>query len=316
MLAFQFIDTTFQRIKELKLEKNEIQDRLNTQKRLAIYNNTYWRPFLGPNKEKYIYNSVGIRFNTDLVSRSKEKDRVNALHNQIDVKRNEEVIFNNQKELSNFLLEYHSKLRTYSRYAHKLKALIEDKRLESAIQFVNYEGPQSNLKTLNIDLDRLSVEYELLELKQQLYILILKIFKKANISSLLPYVKERIITKDNNKLKGSRLIVLDGNYSKTNEHAFLTEYLAKNEFFDIILKQDNYTNNDFKTALEIKGFRIYDDPDALSYRNIVNIPLENFNNRIEMEYWIGDNYSGDDNTLYLVSNLNQLLSIDSFTLDD
>lgn len=316
LLSFQVEDTTFQEIRKLKLEKNEIQAKQVSQKRLAVYNNIYLRPLKEPGSSKFLYNSVGIRFRTSIANRSKANDRLNDLYDQIDVQKHEEIRFNDQKELSNYLLDYYAKLRTYSRFLHQVKTFSEDTRLEKGALLVNYESPQSDLKKLKIDLDRLSAEYELLELKQQLYLLVLKIFKKANVPSILPFVSEKKLDKVMKKLKGDRALVMDGVYRNKEEFSFLIEYIKKNEFYDIILKDLDSVNSDFKKELILNGIRTYSSVESLFYKNVIKVPVENFNNRIAMEYWIEDHYTSNGDSFYLINNINELLTIDSFVLEE
>lgn len=315
LLAFQYQDSTFEKVNELKKEKNNLEGKLDGQKRLAIYNNVYWRPLQESGSNRYLYSGFGVRFSTGLVSRKKERNRLNELHNMIDVQKNQEDLFIRQKELSNYLLEYHSKLRIYSRFAFQLKELHEDKRLDKAVKLVNYETPQSDLQTLKIDLDRLSIEYELLELKQNLYLLLLKIYKNANVSSILPYVIEKDVKRQHKKLKGDRILLLTGRYSTIQEYNFITEYLLKNEFFNIVIPYNTELNLDFINTLQEADINVYFDINALKYREIIQVPLTDFSSRIEMEYWINDNILNKQNVFFLITDMDEFKALDSVVLE-
>ncbi len=316
LLAFQTQDTTFEYLRELKLEKNDLEMKKERRNRLAIYNNVYWRPLQETGSNRYLYNGFGVRFSTHLSNRKKEREKLNDLHDQLDIQKNNEIRFNEQKELSNHLLAYHLKLRTYTRFAYKLKGLNEDKRLDHVTQLVSTSSPQSDIQQHKIDLDRLSVEYELLELKQQMYLLLLKIFKTSNVPSLIPYLREKDIKREHLKLKGDRVLLLAGDYPSVSEHNFIVEYLRKNEFYNLVLrqKQEKRPNKAFVERLEKEGFRVYPNLEALSYREIIEVPLDQFTNRVEFEYWIEDHIPENQNVYFLINDMNRLLSIDSYVL--
>ncbi len=316
LFNFQRQDTTLAYLKSLKIQKNELEDKLSKQKRLAIYNNVYWRPLQEAGTTKFLYNGFGIRFSTDLVNRNDEKDRINELNNSYDIQKQEELHFNNQKELSNFLLEYNAKLRSYSKYIYKLKSLEEDKRLDKAVRVINVSTPQSDLNSMNIDLERLTIEYELLELKQQLYLLLLKIYLKSEVNSILSYISERDGTKEIKKLKGDRLLKLAGNFNQEAENQFLIQYLLKNEFFNVVLNDLDGINLNFKKKLIESKIRVFPSIEALNYREIIEVPVLEFANRIEMEYWIKNKFSNNNKAFFLFTGTNQLLNIDSLTLED
>ena len=315
ILSFQIPDTTFAKLQELNLAKNELESKLDRQKRLAIFNNTYWRPLQDVGSDRYLFNSVGIRFSTGLAQRKEERAHLNELRNQVDIQKNKEKNFNQQKELSNHLLEYHAKLRLYSRFLYKLRKLQENKRVDRVVRMVNYKDPQSDLQELNIDLEQLSVEYELLEIKQQLYLYLLKIYFKSNVPSIIPFVKERNFLDVRKKLRGERIAVLSSAYEVQN-YNFLAEYLKKNEMSNLIFKGNISQNRDFIKVLGEAGIKVFTGYEAFSHREIVEVPMEQFNSRIELEYWIRDNEENFKNALYEISDINKLLQIDSVVLQD
>jgi hypothetical protein len=316
LLTFQIQDTTFEQIQNLKLKKNKLEARLDKQNRLAIYNNVYWRPLQQSGSREALYNGIGVRFATNLTNRKKERSKLNDLEDKLDISKNEEKNFVRQKELSNFILEYHSKLRLYSRYKYQLRALQEDKRLDQAVKMVNYKDPQSDLKSFNIDLEKLTVEYELLELKQQLYLLLLKIYKNANVTSILPFVAERSFQEVEKKLKGERILELNSAFEVDASSTFLAEYLKKNEIHNIIFKGNISQNRDFIRELGSLDISIYSGREAFLHRKMIDVPVNQFSSRIEMEYWIDDHHNKNQDALYFITDVNQLIKIDSAVLEE
>jgi hypothetical protein len=316
LLSFQIQDTTFYKIQNLKLEKNKLENRLEKQSRLAVYNNVYWRPLQDSGTREGLYNGFGIRFATSLTNRREEREKLDDLEDQLDVSKNEEKNFTRQKELSNFILEYHSKLRLYSRYKYQLRKLQEDKRLDKAVKLVNYKDPQSDLKSLNIDLEKLTVEYELLELKQQLYLLLLKIYKNANVKSILPFVSERTFQDVEKKLKGERILLLNSAFDLEIDATFLAEYLKKNEIHNIIFKGSISQNRSLIKELGALEIKIYSGREAFVHRKMIDVPMDQFSTRIEMEYWIDDHYRSNQDAIYFITDINQLIKIDSAVLEE
>lgn len=316
LYAHQYQDSSFEALNSLKIEKNKLKDKLANQKRLAVYNNIYWRPLQETGSNRYLYNGLGIRFSSPISNRSKERNRLNDLYNEMDMRENEESLFLQQKELSNLLLEYHAKLRTYNRFAYGLKDKIEQQRVEKAVKLVNYEEPQSSVKSLDLDLDRLNIEYELLELKQQLYLLLLKIYQNANVKSLLPFVFEKDPLKENKKLEGDRILQLTGEFTNANEQNFIVEYLIKNEFFNVIFENYSSANMAFIAKLNQSKINVYHNVDALNYRKIIEVPTADFTSRIEMEHWIKNNILKNKNVYFLIKNMDELISIDSYVLEE
>lgn len=316
LLSFQVQDTTFKEIQNLKLEKNKLETRLEKQSRLAIYNNLYWRPLQVPGAREGLYNGFGVRFATSLTTRKEEREKLDYLEDQLEISKNQEKNFTRQKELSNFILEYHSKLRLYSRYKYQLRALQEDKRLDKAVKMVNYKDPQSDLKSLNIDLEKLTVEYELLEIKQHLYLLLLKIYKNANVKSILPFVSERSFQEVEKKLNGERLLLLNSVFELEINATFLAEYLKKNEIHNIIFKGNISQNRKLIKDLGELNIKIYTGNEAFAHREIINVPMSQFSTRLEMEYWIGDHYQTNKDAIYLITDISQLIKIDSAVLKE
>ncbi|WP_235297012.1 hypothetical protein [Portibacter marinus] len=316
LLSYQIPDTGFLKIQELNLQKNEIEDRLHRQKRLAVYNNIYWRPLQSAGSNRYLYNGFGIRFSTGLVNRKNERARLNDLRNQVDIQKNEEKNFNQQKELSNHLLAYHSKLRLYTRFMYKLRQLKEHKRVDRVVRMVNHKDPQSDLRELNIELEEISVGYELLEIKQQLYLLLLKVYFTSGVESILPFIKIRDILDMRKKLRGERVAVLHSAYESELKTSILVEYLKKNEMYNVIFEGRISQNLDFAQKLGKAGIKVYTGREAFFGKNLVEVPVENFHSRMEMEEWIDDYYHHYPNTIFEIHDINRLVDIDSLVLKD
>lgn len=307
-------DFDYLEILSLKSQKLELENKSKNQTRLSIYNNAYWRPVEDPNSSRAIFNNIGIRFSTSLANREKEKSEIAMILAQLESQKIADQDFNIQKELINYILEYHSKLRLYNRFYFNLKSLDEHKRLDHAVKLVNTETPQSDLKTLQIELQRLNVLYEMSEIKQHLYLTLLKIYHLSGVSDILNYVSEKPMEMHLSKVKGARILLLGVNDFKVYDPFFISEYLKENGFFDVLLTGDTSLRIPVARHLEEAGIRVYDKMEAFSFKEILEVPLEQFDDRISMEYWIADHYLEKKNALFLVSDFQKLLLIDTYSL--
>ena len=156
----------------------------------------------------------------------------------------------------------------------------------------------------------------MLEIKQQLYLLLLKIYKNANVNSILPFVFERDFEAAQKKLSGDRIVVINYAFETEITTTFLAEYLKKNEVESVIFKGNVSQNRDFVKTLAESDISVYTGTEAFIHRDMVEVPINRFKSRIEMEYWIEDQYETNNNAIYVIKDLNQLIKIDSAVLEE
>lgn len=299
----------------LKYEKNTLESKMVNRTRLSVYNNAYWRPFTSSTESNYFINNIGIRFSTNLSNRKNEKDIVNGLKTLKDINDFKAENFVKEKELLNYILDYHAKLRTYTRFYYRLKSLDEDKRLDNAIRLVNNTTPQTSLKELNLELDKLNTQFELLEIKQQLYLALLKICHLSGIQDISQYSSEKEYTLGQFKLKGKRILRLTSENLEKYEYDFIKEYLLENEFRQVIITEKSSELDTLLTDLENKGIKVYTEIETLQYEEMIEVPLDQFKERISLEYWVNDHFTLNPRLLFYVENLEKLLTIDSYSLE-
>jgi len=98
--------------------------------------------------------------------------------------------------------------------------------------------------------------------------------------------------------------------------AFLAEYLRKNEVESVIFKGNVSDNRAFIKTLSESDINIYTGNEAFVHREMIDVPVQQFRARIEMEYWIDDHSEHNKNAVYVIKDLNQLIKIDSAVLEE
>ncbi len=308
-------DSSIIELANLRYEKNTKEDKWVNQTRLSLYNNAYWRPFTSTTESNYIINNIGLRFSTNLSNRRNEKDILNGLETLKEINNSKVVNFNKEKELLNYILDYHAKLRTYTRFFYRLKSLKEDKRLDNAIRLVNNTTPQTSLKSLNLELDKLSTQYELIEIKQQLYLSLLKICHLSGIDKISQYAIEKEYEYGQFKLKGKRVIRINSENIDKYGSDFIKEYIVENEFRNIIITENSESLDTLLVELDQLGLQVFTEFETLQYDELIEVPLEQFKERISLEYWVNDHYSLNPDLLFYIEDLEKLLTIDSYSLE-
>jgi len=145
---------------------------------------------------------------------------------------------NTQSELINYHYEYDYKLKTYVKFLYKEMLYKEKIRVETIDQ-ENYLDIYRSLDMLKyIDILR-EVQLETLDLRQQMYLLLLKIYGKTHYRSIREFTKQINIADFYERLPGSRTLVLDPSDWKQYDQYFIKNYLLSNDFEKIIIKTKN-----------------------------------------------------------------------------
>ena len=145
---------------------------------------------------------------------------------------------NAQSELINYHYEYDYKLKTYVKFLYKEMLYKEKIRVETIDQ-ENYLDIYRSLDMLKyIDVLR-EIQLETLDLQQQMYLLLLKIYGKTHYRSIREFTKQINIADFYERLPGTRTLVLDPSDWKQYDQYFIKNYLLSNDFEKIVIKTKN-----------------------------------------------------------------------------
>lgn len=302
-------------IQEFHKRKVFIHSELESQQRLAVYANFHSRPNVANDAfDAGLYTSFGVRYQTPLHFRSKEQKKLVDLQKEVIEAKYDDVKFNHNKELINLVLDYNTKLRQYSNFKYKLEKLYEKRRVETAVQRVSTLGASSK-KNWTYDIEILNVTYELMELKQLIYLSLLRIYNKAKLTEILPYVDQLLFDESQQRFDGKRILKITMDEIRSLDKEFIMSYLQKNNF-DYVLCIDAYDCDDLVTELYRNGIKFYNSAELLQQNGIVIVPAERFTSRSEMELWINYQLDKHPDHFLLFEKIEKLVSLDNKTIGE
>lgn len=139
-------------------------------------------------------------------------------------------------DILNLYYEFNYKLKQYVEFLYKHLLYEEKLRVEQVnrVQFTDYYQPFQLLKYQD---NLYSVELELLDLKQQLFTYLLRIYAKTGLKSLRPYLMPVSLRQYLEKLPGSRTIIVKAGDFEHFDQQFIDNYLKFNDFRFAILQE-------------------------------------------------------------------------------
>ena len=302
-------------IAELKKERVKYLDKSSDQQRLSAYFNLQYRPDILEANRTGFYTSFGVRYSTPLNFDNDEQAKLVAIENQRIDAQNNDFVFNENKELINLVLDYNTKIRQYSNYTYKLKKLHEKKRVEVAVQKVSTLDVASRNDWKN-DLEILNVQYELLELKQLLYLSLLRIYNKAHLDALTPYVQEIFLDESPDRFKGRRVLkITEQNTSKYMDE-FMLKYLQKNNFNYALWVGTDEIPADLVFKMYSHGIILNADQSMYYNQGLIQVPVEQFTSRGDLELWISEKLNNGKNDFLFFEKIEDLITLDSKTIGE
>lgn len=206
------------------------------------------------------YTSYGVSFGLplDIFFKGEDTRRLSAAKNQYRQQFNEYELLNNKTEIVNYYYEYKYKLTTYVAFIHKEMMYQEQVRME-VIQQKDYQDIYRSLQTLkHLDLLR-SIQLEMLDLKQQMYLLLLKIYGKTHHRAITPFIKDFNASEYYQRLPGTRSLLLDQADLEEHNSYFIKNYLLANDFEQLIIRTNGIIGEKaktFKKLLEHNSIRV------------------------------------------------------------
>ena len=226
---------------------------------------------------------VGFRFTKDI---DPGTDNLKRLEKEMVDQNQTMVLQQQEKELANLYYEYEYKSKQYQTQQFKLYHHQEIHRIQQ-IKSSILEVEDKVTKHKN-SVDSLKVLYEMVDLRQQLFLKLLKVKKLIHPMDISPYLEARPLTEDTPRFAGNRFYLKKENYSLTA--------------VDLDILENN----------EIEVIHTSDVPKT---REIVLVPIGTFNSRGELEQWIEKKVSTHPDRNFLFTDLSGFKDLELKTLD-
>jgi hypothetical protein len=167
---------------------------------------------------------------------------------------------NKRTEILNYYYEYKYKQEQFVEFMHKIFLYREKIRME-VIEQEHYLDIYRSLKILRyMDVMR-QIQTELLDLKQQMYLLLLKIHGKTYYDGIVPFVKEIDVAEFFERLPAKRTLVLEEKALQQHDKYFIKNYLLSNDFEQVIIESRGFRSltqiNALRKAIRPKGIKVY-----------------------------------------------------------
>jgi len=215
---------------------------------------------------------------------------------------------NQKTEIINYYYEYNYKLKTYMEFMYKEMLYQERVRID-IISHKDFEDIHRSLRILrNMDALR-SIRLEMIDLKQQMYLLLLKIYGNTHYRSILPAVNTIDIASYYQRLPAKRSIVMGYDILKNYDERFVVHYLMSNGVEAVMLENGQSISSTLMAILEENKIAIWSSVDGARMiqsadggaRHIVDALMVKDYNGVELDFsGMKSNKAAQD---YLASNM-------------
>lgn len=256
--------------------------------RLQLYQNL---GFADPNTPQRTYTSGGVVASVPLefFYRGNLPEEIALEKSSVRGHRSKYMDLNAATEIVNYYYEFNYKLKQYVQFVYKYMLYEEKLRVEQVdkVHFTDYYQPFKILKYYDqIHL----IKLEILDLKQQLYLFLLKIYSKTNLKSLKEYLIPISSTDYYAKLPATRTIFMNEQDFERYDLHFIGNYLRFNDFNFAILPAeatqvdlwDDQTNakrkeiEDINFVKTIPWNRTYTNPSAYADLIVEEVEKEGY----------------------------------------
>ena len=182
------------------------------------------------------FNSIGIGLSVPLEILFNKKTKDNLAYAKIQNRQhfNNYEALNTSSEIINYYYEYNYKMKTYMEFLHKEMLYREKIRVETVNQ-KNYHDIYRSLRILrHLDIMR-NIQAEMLDLKQQMYLLLLKIYGKTHYETIQNFVRPLDVNDFYQRLPADRLMAVTQQDLEKNTPEFIRDYLTTNGIRRIVL---------------------------------------------------------------------------------
>ncbi len=189
--------------------------------------------FLGGNdgfslqERNYISAGVTLSVPTEIMfdSRIRKRLKEQQIKERVDFSHYEHI--NEKSEIINYYYEYNYKLKTFMEFLYKEMLYQERVRME-IVNHRDFTDIHRSLRILRLMADMRSIRLEMIDLKQQMYLLLLKIYGNTHYRSVIPVIKPIDVAAYYQRLPASRTIVMDEAALNQYDQNFIVNYLLSN----------------------------------------------------------------------------------------
>ena len=210
--------------------------------RLQAYRNI--NHFADDLRDKREFNSIGVGLTVPLETLINKKTKNNLANAKMQNRQhfNNYEALNTSSEIINYYYEYNYKMKTYMEFLHKEMLYREKIRVETVNQ-KNYHDIYRSLRILrHLDIMR-NIQAEMLDLKQQMYLLLLKIYGKTHYETIQNFVRPLDVNDFYQRLPADRLMTITSEDLASNQPEFIRDYLTTNGIRRIVLAAGLDSNN-------------------------------------------------------------------------
>ena len=225
-------------------------------------------------QRNYLSSGITLSIPTEILFDGKARKRLEQEQIRERVNFNHYEHINEKSEIVNYYYEYNYKLKTFMEYLYKEMLYQERIRME-IVNHQDFTDIYRSLRVLRLMDDLRSIRLEMIDLKQQMYLLLLKVYGNTHYRSILPVIRNIDVAAYYQRLPASRSIVMDEAALNQYDQHFIVNYLLSNGVEKVLFGP--YTKGGKKKARSLKdlleehkieiwsaisGARIWDAPDA------------------------------------------------------
>lgn len=225
-----------------------------------------------------------LSFTKDL---SPNTQKVQDMELQLIEYRNEIETYQKSKELANLYFEYQYKMKQYKTQQYKKYHYDERSRVNRVKNEIL--DIASGVESLNVTADSLMVELEIVEIRQQMFVKLLQLKQLIYPLNIGDFLKKIPIDDDAPRYAGNRFYLVKDGYEVTASDLHILE------------------NNEVQ---------VITTDDILKMRQIVLVPVQDFDNRAELEEWISIKIGKNPQHNFLFTNLEAFKALEIRTLDN
>ena len=336
-------------LQRLKSERIDMSYRKRMEARLRLFARYNYGSYRTSSDER-AFTSFGMSFQAPIQFNKKSSTELATLEKAMVEEEVSEVWYNRVKEIMILFEEYQYKMKQYSNFLHKTYRIEEKMRVEKVL-LDSRQDVHSPMKAIRQVENRQAVMYELIHLKQQLYLLILKIHLRSFQKDFIRCLEPLDLSGGNKKLQGQRFVLLDNVRDSRLDPEYLIKYLQKNEIENVLLSGQSQQLGQWAEILSSEGFRLYGAEEVqgafpstlkanlsgqfrrLNYSGqllissyvsvggmsaaqlqLTTVPDKIFNNRNELERWIQLEKQTSGTEHFLFEDIRRLMELDKKNL--